>query len=769
VHVDLVNSGIIEDPYEKLAELGCQWVDEQDWIYRTEFDFVPDPSLSKRVLRFEGLDTICRIYLNGKSIGASDNMFVAMECDVSDVMVAGRNQLRVEFQSSCRVGRERRAAYFEREQLPANTVRFDPRAFVRKSQYMFGWDWGPCLVSAGIWRPVELIESVSRLVDVHIVQRHRGDVGVDIECRSEIDGQGTVYHFVEGFERPLRDGEVLRIARPRLWWPNGMGAQETYRVTSLLVDTPPRSSAELAGVRDRIEQRIGLRTIELIRVPDGTGESFRFQVNGRDLYALGANWIPDDSFPSRVDATRLRHQLGRARDLGMNMLRVWGGGYYECDAFYALCDELGLLVWQDFPFACSYYPDDLASCNAVREEAEEAVRRLRNHPSLAIWCGNNENQMMRDGGWEGAQLHPSRYHGERIYDGVLPEVLAKLDPGRAYIASSPTGKEKANSGTDGDQHYWEVWHGRGDWGNYADSDARFCSEFGFASAPGRAVWRAMDLGTDLLSASPEHPTARWHDKTGKGYDVFVGFVEMHYPKCRNIEDWIYYSQLNQRDALRFGIEHYRRSECCRGALIWQLNDCWPAQSWAVIDSAFCLKPAAFELRRLYASVLSSFERCKNQVNWWGILDNAHESRVATFELEVRSLSNGSLLERRALEVQLQPGERRRLATVEVGHYDAKRTVLLGHVEDRTSFTLLCEPKELELEAPKLQMRRVAAGLLLDVDRPVVDLWLWDVAGVAEFADNCLTFTGPGRRLVRCIGEPGELMARSLAGLHEIVL
>lgn len=766
VHLDLLEARIIPSPFEGLFELGCQWVDEQDWHYRTSFSFEPDPRLPRRILRFAGLDTVCSVLLNGRVIGHFDNMFVEHEIDVTNVLLEGQNELRLEFESAWRVGRERRERYFQAEGLASDTVRLDPRAFVRKSQYMFGWDWGPCVVSAGIWQPVELIECAARIVDVQVVQRHQDDGCVELEFRGEHEGPGQLYHFVEGFERPIRDGETLRVENPRYWWPRDLGRPELYRVTSLLAEVPPKSPEDVAHAFDRREQRIGLRTIALVRDPDAFGESFRFVVNGQEWYALGANWIPDDSFPSRVDRPRLVRQLQNACDLGMNMLRVWGGGLYESDDFYALCDELGLLVWQDFPYACSYYPDGAAACEVARREASAAVRRLRNHPSLAIWCGNNENQTMRDSGWEGANHHPPRFYGERIYDGVLPEVLRELDPERPYIPSSPTGKGKANSGGDGDQHYWDVWHGRGDWRYYEDSTARFCSEFGFAAAPSDRAWQSMDPGQRLAGASPRDAIARWHDKTGKGYDTFIGFVELHYPQSNTIEDWTYYSQLNQRDALRFGIEHYRRSDFCRGALIWQLNDCWPTQSWAVIDSSFCYKAAAFELRRLYAPLLLSLERRGNVVHVWGILDNATAAATTTYSVELRSLRDGHLLERRHSTLNLAPTERRILESIDVSAFNPTEVFITSEVEGRKAFLLLCEPKQLELEPFELTVEIAADGISVAASGPIIDLCL-GVDGDCQLLDNFVTLEAAGARHLRCSGRPERLVARSLAGVHPL--
>lgn len=762
VHLDLVDCGIIGDPYEALQELGCQWVDQQDWHFRTEFEFAPDAELPTRILRFDGLDTVCQIYLNDQLVAEHDNMFVALEVDVTHQLLVGKNALRVEFASATRIGRARQASYFAAAEIAPNTVRFDARAFVRKAQYMFGWDWGPCLISTGIWQPVALLEFRSRILDVWVTQRHLVDGAVELEIHSQCAGEGKLYHFVEGFAAPVEDGQVLRIDHPRLWWPNGMGTQELYRIRSILVPgaLTANSTAEPLDAR---EQSIGLRVIELLRMPDAYGETFQFTVNGRHLYALGANWIPDDSFPSRVDAARLGRQLSAAQEMGMNMLRVWGGGLYESDAFYSLCDRLGLLVWQDFPYACSYYPDDAAACAASAAEATAAILRLRNHASLAIWCGNNENSMMRDGGWEGAALHPARFHGERIYDDTLPSILAKLDPARPYIASSPIGTPEANCDGNGDQHYWDVWHGRGDWHFYNDSRARFCSEFGFASAPSPVAWRKMSAA--FATAPVQHPIARWHNKTGKGYDTFVGFVELHYPKSETLADFSYYSQLNQRDALRFGIEHFRRSAFCRGTLIWQLNDCWPVQSWSVIDAAFCKKAAAYELERLYAPLLACLERTGDVIQMWGVLDNASCPIDAAFHLEVRSLEDGRLLYGCVVNATLSPGERRVLASLSIAQYDASKCIVVAEVAGRSSHLLLCEPKELRLCAGELIVYRDVDGLIVETELPVVDLWLFDEAEQCTMLDNFVTMAAGGRQLLRCEGTPTRLTARSLAGFH----
>ncbi len=772
VHLDLQQAGVIADPLAARQELGAQWVDEEDWIYELALTLDP-PSRAKRVLRFDGLDTICTIWLDGEQLASHDNMFVPLEVDLSQ-MAVGEHRLRLEFESAPRIGRERRRRYFEQEGLAEGTVRFNERAFVRKAQYMFGWDWGPRLVSAGIWQAVSLLEYDARLLDVHVTQAHTPD-GVHLSFRSETEGGGHVLHYVVGpsvsnessnAEYVVSDGQTLRLEEPQLWWPAGMGAQPLYRVVSVLLGSAPTTSLSLPEARERAldtrELKIGLRQIELRRQQDNHGESFEFLVNGRPLWAVGANWIPDHSFPSSIHEARLRSQLLRALDMNMNMLRVWGGGLYETEDFYDLCDELGLLVWQDFPYACSYYPDGPEATAVARAEATVHVKRLRHRASLALWCGNNENLLMFESGWEGRESNPSRLYGANIYDQTLPELLRELDPGREYVNSSPAGGDSANDDRGGDQHYWDVWHGRGDWKHYRDSRGRFSSEFGFASAPGHATWKR--ISPEALSLEPRHALARWHDKTLKGHDTFLEYVELHYPPANNIEEWTYYSQLNQRDALRFGIEHYRRSEFCKGTLIWQLNDCWPAQSWAVLDCEGQYKAAAFELRRLYAPVLVSLDVSQSSATVWTVVDNSETEVTGEAWLEATSLLDGTVVSRWTKQVEVQPGTRTAALTCDLTSLSPTETLLTAGFGESVSHQLLGEPKDCRFAPTKLTFTPSSNGLEVHADGPVVDLFVWERDDKALLMDNFVTLPRGGRTVLRYEGKLNAIRARCLGGV-----
>jgi len=770
VHADLLRHGLIADPCTALGELGCQWVDEEAFVYRTALVIAPDPELPRRVLRFEGLDTIASVTLDGAELARHDDMFVPLEIDLTDRAPAGTHRLEVRLEPAARVGRERRARYLADAGLPPTVRHFDERAFVRKAQYMFGWDFAPRLVSAGIWRPVTLIEHAGRIRDVHAMQRHHEDGSVTLTLRSDVEGDGICWHRVvgPGVDAVVADGAPLRLVAPERWWPAGLGRPCLYTVTTLLVPPGTPGDVDLTAVaRDQRTLRVGVRRVELLREPDRWGESFELRVNGERLWAFGANWVPLDSLPSRVTRARLRPRLEQARALGMNTLRVWGGGLYESDDFYDLCDELGLLVWQDFAFACSHVPDDAAACAAVRAEAAAVVRRLRNHPSLALWCGNNENAAMFHERWGGADGHPPRLHGAILYDEVLPQVVAALDPGRPYLRGSPTGGARPNDGGAGDQHCWDVWHGRGDYRHYDDSTARFASEFGFAAAPGARAWRAaLGDGRDPAALAPDDLVVRWHDKTGKPPAELSRLLALHYPAARTLADLSFTSRLNQRDALRHGIEHFRRSEYCRGALVWQLGDCWPALSWAVIDWLGELKPAARELERLFAPLLLSIVIAPGRAEIHAVLDHAPAPIEGELTVEARALADGRTLARWAVPLRVSPGQRRPVLEADTSRWDRDATLLTASLLDQRTTRLLGEPKDARLSAPRLTAWSLPGALVLESDRPVIDLCFED-GDALGLQDDCVTLPGPGRVRLRATGVAPILRARSLQGPHAI--
>jgi beta-mannosidase len=775
VHLDLMQHGIIPHPHERMNEYGVQWVDETDWSYRTTFYWEPKEESPVRKLVFEGLDTVCKISLNGKEIASHDNMFVALEVDVTSLLVEGDNELRIDFNSAIRVGLERQTEFFKQEGLPEYVERFEERSFVRKIQCMYGWDWGPRLVSCGVWRPIRLVEFASRVTHLSATQEWHEDGSVTLTVHGETEGPAAIHYWLEIDDVTYESAEgIFRIEEPELWWPIGAGDQPLFELSAGVPE----------GENDNVYLdiktiKVGFRNIKLLREKDDIGESFEFEVNGKKIYAKGFNWIPDYSFPSAITRERYEERLYQALDLGSNMLRIWGGGMYEMDEFYEICDELGIMVWQDFPQACAYYPDTQEWQDKIRPEAEFNVKRLRHHASLALWCGNNENLQMwqQKWNWKGGQ-HPPRFYGENLYDKLFPAVVSALNPETSYIHTSPCGESEpdANGGKIGDSHYWDAWHGRGDWKYYLDSEARFSSEYGFASSCSLALWEETISDEDWDYQSP---AVRWHDKTRKGYSTFVGYVELHYPKSQSLEDWTYYSQLNQRDALRMGVEHFRRSAFCRGSLIWQLNDIWPVQSWAVIDSSGRYKASAHELRRLYSETLFSVERVKETVKVHFVDDRNEDAidELPPFYVDYRliNLLTGEVVRSGELEFESEPGQRGIAGEIDLTGCSVPETILWleGNFAAPT-WHLLSEPKEARLANPQtivgsnnISRDEVGDGIYFAVriDHPVVDLMLSVDGDTGVFEDNFVTITEPGVYYFRASGPIAYFEARSLAGVH----
>ena len=770
IHLDLMRAGVIPDPFFRMHERDVEWVDETDWVYETSFTVEDDSgnpaAQPHRSLLFHGLDTIAEVTLNGKLVGSADNMLIPHRFEIDSFVQPGENALSITFRSALNVGMERKSA-FEAETDTGNFKNWDSwaeRSFVRKAQYMYGWDWGPTLRSCGVWQPVELVSvPVAELLEwkYDYLPRDGGEFDVTISAvvrryesgapltlaaaLNDLDGAKTA-----SLDVPAREG-VHSIALPALrvraqsWQPNGIGAASRYKLQLAL------TAQDTALPVDEIHAQIGFRTVELLQEPDadGSGNSgFLFRVNGNDVFAKGANWIPDDSFPARVSPERLRERLTQAQGAGFNMLRIWGGGFYESELFYDICDELGIMVWQDFLYVCAYYPDQGAYADAARVEAVAAVKRIRNHPSLALWCGNNENDVMYHDGWGGSR--PPRYFGEPFYQELLPRVVAEHDPSTPYWASSPSGGEAPNSDLTGDCHNWDVWHGRGDWTHYVENDARFCSEFGFASSCGMAVW---DENLAASDKSVYSNAVRWHDKTRKDYNVFLDMIALHYPQPQSLDDHVYYSQCNQADAMKFGVEHYRRRKGhCWGTLIWQLNDCWPVQSWAMIDSSGEPKAAYYAAKNFYAPVLLSLLRGT------GDAADSIEAHVVNDRLaDVAGILTISLLrfDGAVLARQEMPVTSRANTSAMLAHFSLAAAAGLGRscvmhatltsAEESTilaeNVLLLDEPKSLELSTPKIRVTADRSGdnqmtLTIVSDRFAPYTWLSSAEGPnLSFSDN----------------------------------
>jgi len=581
VHTDLMAADLVADPYLDLNEETQHWIGRSDWVYRTVVD-LPDAGGERIELVCEGLDTIAAIRLNGVEVGATANMHRRYRFDLAATAQPGRNVLEVEL-SSAMVYAESLEA--ERGALPnAYAIPFN---FIRKMACNFGWDWGPILVTAGIWRPISIeVGTGPRLGDLrpqatwttdvaHLVLTPEvRDAEADTELSVVVTGPGVDTVEITG---PIVDAD-LPGARP--WWPHSLGDQPLYDVTVTL-----RSGGQVV---DTATTQVGFRTVTLDTSPDEIGRRFTLAVNGVELFARGTNWIPDDSFVTRVDAARYAERIGQAKAANVDLVRVWGGGIYEDDAFYAACDEAGMLVWQDFLFACAAYPEEEPIRSEVIAEAHDNVSRLMPHPSLVLWNGNNENIWgHQDWGW--VDRLGERTWGSGYYFDLLPAVVAKIDPSRPYWPGSPwSGDDDVhpNAMTHGPSHIWDVWNTR-DYSVYAAHDPRFVSEFGFQGPP---TWATLTAAVHDDPMAPDSPGMLAHEKAADGLGKLQRGLEGHLtqqdsPRDWDFADWHYATQLNQARAVGFGIRHHRSLRGrCMGSVVWQLNDCWPVSSWAALDS-----------------------------------------------------------------------------------------------------------------------------------------------------------------------------------------
>ncbi|HEY8995543.1 MAG TPA: glycoside hydrolase family 2 protein [Lacunisphaera sp.] len=737
VHTDLRRHRLIPDPFWGTNELELQWIEERDWEYRATFT-VSAALLAEEIVELvaDGLDTVATVRLNGRLVARTENMFIGWCWETKPLLRVGKNEIVIRFGSAMKYIRTHR-------------VDHDPREFndpigrsqvLRKQQCQFGWDWGPRFVTAGIWRDIRLEAwSGNRLETIRVTQQHRRDGSVFLTFEPELarkDSQADILGTISLNGRVVAEIEnrKSKIENPSLWWPNGHGEQPLYQIELAVTD---RHGA-LIG---RWSKRIGLRTLELDCHNDKAGETFQFVVNGRPIFAKGANWIPAHSFVAGLTRADYARDLTSAAEAHMNMVRVWGGGIYESIDFYDLCDELGLMVWQDFMFACSIYPGDAAFRESVRAEARYQVRRLRHHACLALWCGNNEIvQLNTVGSPKGDLLVNPRLRRdyEAIFHRVLPEEVAAHDGVTAYRPSSqwrstlqdsisqtathPDGEKR------GDTHYWDVWHARHPVKDYEKWRFRFCSEFGmqsYSSPATQATFCPPDRGNVF------GPLMENHQKNRAGNQIILDYVSRRYRFPQSQDALIYLSQLNQAYCMQVGVEHYRRNmPHCMGALYWQLNDCWPVASWSSIEFTGRWKALHHIARRFFAPALVSAHVPGDEDTIIGnyrttTVDEVHlytvydapapargELRWELFHLD------GHLIARGRKKVVLRPGESVRHQTVRFGKLLAQHgrdnvylriALAIGRKRVSEETVFLSPPRFLNLRRAKTRVAIKAAS------------------------------------------------------------
>ncbi len=612
VHTDLLALRHIPDPFVGDNEKRVAWVAENNWEYRHTFNMQANVFQRKQIwLVCDGLDTLASLTLNGSPLGETDNMFRQYRFDVKPLLKAEGNELTITFHSPVKFVTEKQAV------RPLNGV---PQAIaggshLRKAPCQFGWDWGSQLPPIGIWKDIRLEAfDAARIADVHLRQLH-ADGKVTISAQVDVENWRTPLSTTllvtapdgsaqsESFSLTAASGTLsIEVKNPQLWWPNGLGAQPLYQVRVLL--------NEADQILDEKKYQMGLRKIELRQEPDEWGKSFTFVVNGHPFFAKGSDWIPADSFPTRLTEESLKGLLRSAVDTHQNMLRVWGGGFYEEERFYDLCDRYGILIWQDFIFSCSIYPLDKPEfLENVRVEVAENVRRIRHRASLALWCGNNEmEQGWAEWNWQNPELEPLKTAYDRFFHHTLKDWCNAEDPDNVYWSSSPSSDtpfENPNGQIQGDAHYWDVWPGRKPFTAYRSQYPRFMSEFGFQALPPLETIRtfAEESEWNMTSYIMEQ-----HQKNASGNSLMVGQMLDTFRLPKDFESLVYLSLVLQAEGIRYGVEHWRRhTKRVSGTLYWQLNDCWPVASWSSLDYFGRWKALHYAARRFYAPLMLSIE------------------------------------------------------------------------------------------------------------------------------------------------------------------
>jgi beta-mannosidase len=613
VHLDLLHNKLIPDPFYRDNEAKLQWIENADWEYRTTITATPALLRHRNIeLVFEGLDAYSEVWLNDTQVLTADNMFREWRVDVKPYLKAGVNTLRVVFPSPIRAAAKIAATDPWREKT--HTAE---KTYVRKAAYEYGWDWGPRFVTSGIWRPARLeVWDDARISNLHIHQRdvtaEVAHIVAEVEVTAAANEAAAVQvQFVHGRSTGAGIRTVslhagvnhidvpLDVDKPDLWYPAGYGAQPIYKFSAQV------------RVADRLEDEAstptGLRSIVLRRELDQWGRSFEFIVNGIPVFGKGADVIPFDSFPTRVTTAQYRQVLQSAKDANMNMIRHWGGGYYETDEFYNLCDELGLMIWQDFMFGNDWQPGTYAFKQNVEREAEDQLRRLRDHPSIVIWCGNNETE----GAFRASAGLPPDVRRQMwedyltVFSGILARTVARLAPEMPYWPSSPSEDyEDIANFQSGDMHNWTVWHGRVPFSDYEKYIPRFMTEYGFQSFPEMRTVEAFTAPEDRASIFT--PVMLAHQKNKEGNDIIHNYLLRYYTEPKDFASFLYVSQVLQAEGIKVGAEHLRRNRPhCMGSIYWQLNDCWPVASWSSLDYYGRWKALQYYARRFYNDLLVS--------------------------------------------------------------------------------------------------------------------------------------------------------------------
>ncbi|KAF4334987.1 beta-mannosidase [Fusarium beomiforme] len=768
-HLDLMDNGLIPDPFLDMNELDVEWVGETSWTYRTVFDSPPTDGASV-YLTFEGLDTFAQVSLNNTIILESDNMFLSHRVNITNhLQLEEPNILVINFDSALLRGRELQKQYpGHRWELFNGEA---SRLAVRKAQYHWGWDWGPFLMTAGPWRPVRLEVSSASINDMLIkydvfqdLKRIEGTIELEVEgtfnkADISISWQDNAV-FTASIEGSSETRLVVpfHIDDPKLWYPAGYGPQSLYDVTVTIAS----DSQQL----DKRSKTTGFRKSELIQKDDSHGKSFFFRINNVDIFCGGSCWIPADSFLPRITSAKYRDWLKLMVEGNQIMTRVWGGGIYEEDAFYDCCDELGILVWQDFMFACGNYPVGPSLINSIRQEAIQNVRRLHHHPSIIIYAGNNEDYQVQEQvglDYDPEDVNPaswlkSNFPARYYYEYLLPEVVADLSPGAVYWPGSPfsNGKNSADK-TTGDMHQWNVWHGTQEKYQVFDTlGGRFNSEFGMEAFP--ALSTINHFITNTGERFPQSQTMDFHNKADGHERRIATYVVENFRPLPDLEAHLYLTQLCQSEAMTFAYRSWRRQwgddRRCGGVLVWQMNDCWPTISWAIVDYFLNKKPAYYAIRRALKPIAAGVQR---QHHDWSVVHarpaktssfsawvTSSEQEAVTVAVEIRfvSIKTGEDIKDKVFKnVTLVPNGTTNVLEGQLDHTkDEPHVISVRVLKDGVCVSQDVDwpqpLKYLDFHDRGVKVERVPDGYLISVQRPTKGLVFEELADIS-FEDNCI--------------------------------
>jgi len=784
VYADLMADGTMPDPFWRENELDAFERMKKDYVYQRAFTVTEAQLAHAHVeLVCEGLDTLAHVSLNGREIAFADNMHITWVWNVKEQLHAGENTLEIRFDSPilyCAKKAEEAPGWESSDATPGFR-------HLRKAHCMFGWDWGPRLPDAGIWRPIFLRTwDAARLENALMLQAHHDGV-VDVTIRPEIAGESAW-----SAEITAPDGEVLTlpetmaaeqvitIEHPQLWWPNGLGKQPLYRVTVRL------------ATGDTRVWRIGLRTMTVSREKDEWGEEFCHVVNGMKVFAMGADYIPEDNILARVTPERTRRLLEDCKAANFNAIRVWGGGYYPDDAFYDICDELGLLVWQDLMYACAFYDLTPDFERSIRVETHQNVARLRHHASLALICGNNEMEMFMAGAnsalinhrtWEFVPTYPHHITDYvKMFEYILPAIVKETAPQTYWWPASPSSGGNFDAPNDenrGDNHYWDVWHGEKPFTEYRKFFFRYASEFGFQSFPCLKSVKQFTLPDDRNIFSR---VMELHQRNQAANGKILSYLSQTFRYPNSFDDLLYASQLMQAEAIRYGVEHWRRNRGrCMGAIIWQLNDIWPVASWASIDYYGRWKALHYAAKRFFAPVMISAEE-EGELSQNPKINEYHPAPLEkSFRLNVcnetlRDVTgevvwalrtpDGAIVRQNQQTLTIPAMSAKWLDKVDcadaslTGHY-----VSFAFVVDDVALSegtcIFCAPKHFEFVDPRLTVETRGDTLVVTSHAYAKQVWLESEDADLLLDDNAFDMN-PGTKVVRVVkGTAEKVRVRSV--------